>query len=75
MRPVLLATLRFKYWLLAVAGGISLVTYVGLILVPAISSYGRLWEKVAAGFLTLFVLAALVVVGIGAGLAIVLYVI
>ena len=29
--------------------------------VPALSAYGRIWEKAAAGFLSLFVLAALVV--------------
>ena len=70
-----LAALHFKYWLLAVAGGISLLTYVGLILVPAIGSYGRVWEKVVAGFLSLFVLAVLVLVGVALGALIVYYVI
>jgi hypothetical protein len=41
--------------------------------VPALSSYGRVWEKAAAGVLSLFVLAALVLVGVVGGLAIVYY--
>ncbi len=44
-----------------------------LILAPALSAYGRLWEKAAAGFLSLFVLAALVIGGVVIGLAIVYY--
>ena len=40
---------------------------------PALSSYGRVWENAAAGVLSLFVLAALVLVGVVAGLAIVYY--
>jgi hypothetical protein len=42
--------------------------FVALILAPALGSYGRPWEKVAAGFLSLFVLAALVGMGLGLGL-------
>jgi len=37
------------------------------IFVPAWNSYGRLWEKVAAGFLSLFILATLVGIGVGIG--------
>ena len=40
---------------------------------PALSAHGRIWEKAAAGFLSLFVLAALVVVGVLVGLVIVYY--
>ena len=61
-------------WLLfAIAGAISLVAFVSLILVPAVSSYGRLWEKAAAGFLSIVVLLALVLTGVVAGLAFVYY--
>jgi hypothetical protein len=60
-----------EYLLFGVAGLIALVTFVGLILVPAVGAYGRLWEKAAAGVLSLFVLAALVLVGVVAGLVIV----
>jgi hypothetical protein len=46
----------------------GLALYTGLILVPAWTAYSRLWERVAASFLSLYVLAVLV--GIGAGAAI-----
>ena len=62
-----------QYLLYGAAGLVSLVAFVGLILVPALSSYGRIWEKAAAGFLSLFVLAALVVIGVVIGLVIVYY--
>jgi hypothetical protein len=55
-----------------IAGVVSVAAYVGLILVPAVESYGRAWEKLAAGFLSLFMLATFVVIGIGLSL-IVLY--
>ena len=62
-----------QYLLFGVAGVICLAIFVSLILSPALSAYGRLWEKVAAGFLSLFVLAALIVGGVVIGLVIVLY--
>jgi hypothetical protein len=55
------------------AGAISLAAYVGLILVPAIESYGRVWEKVAAGFMSLFVLTTMIVVGTVIGLMVFYY--
>ena len=48
----------------AIAGAIGLAGYGAFILVPAWGSYGRVWEKLAASFLTLYMLAALA--GIGA---------
>ena len=54
---------------LGVACAATLVAYAIFILVPAVGSYGRAWEKVAAGFLSLFILATLVGVGIGLGAA------
>lgn len=62
-----------QYWLFGAAGVICLVTFVLLILQPALSAHGRIWEKAAAGFLSLFVLAALMVGGVVIGLAIVYY--
>jgi hypothetical protein len=50
-----------------VAGG----AYVSLVAAPAWRCYGRLWEKLAAGVLTLFILATLVGIGAGIGFAIV----
>ena len=73
--PMLLALTKIgnQYFLFGAAGLISLVAFVVLILVPALSSYGRIWEKAAAGFLSVFVLVALVVIGVVIGLAIVYY--
>lgn len=62
-----------QYLLYGAAAVIILAAFVTLILVPAVSSYGRIWEKAAAGFVSLFVLAALVVIGVIAGLVIVYY--
>lgn len=68
-----LLALGTEYILFGAAGLISLAAFVGLILVPALGSYGRPWEKFAAGFVSLFVLAALVLVGVLAGAAIFYY--
>jgi hypothetical protein len=62
-----------EYLLFGAAAFVSLVAFVALILVPALSAYGRIWEKAAAGLLSLVVLAALVVTGVIIGLAIVYY--
>jgi hypothetical protein len=51
------------------AGALVLGLYVGLILVPAWTSYSRLWERVAASFLSLYVLVALAAVGVAGALA------
>jgi hypothetical protein len=71
--PLALQKIENEYLLFGAAGLVSLAAFVGLILVPALSSYGRVWEKAAAGVLSLFVLAALVLAGVVAGLAIVYY--
>ncbi|HEX4465283.1 MAG TPA: hypothetical protein VH042_11660 [Solirubrobacterales bacterium] len=71
--PLALQKIENEYLLFGAAGLVSLVAFVGLILVPALSSYGRVWEKAAASVLSLFVLAALVLVGVVIGLAIVYY--
>ncbi len=51
----------------AVVFGVAL--YAGLILRPAWSSYGRMWERLAATVLSLYVLAVLVGLGVLAALA------
>jgi hypothetical protein len=72
---MILATtgLGHQYVLYAIAAAICLVVFVSLILVPALSSYGRVWEKTAAGFMACFVLGALIVIGVVIGLVIVRY--
>ena len=53
------------------AGGlVAFVAYVVLIFIPAWMSYGRWWERIAAGFMTLFILATLLAIGVGIGGAI-----
>jgi hypothetical protein len=59
-----------EYYLFGAAALVSVVAFVGLILVPALGSYGRVWEKLVAGMLSLFVLAALVLVGLAIGVVI-----
>lgn len=71
--PLALQKIENEYVLFGAAGLISLVAFVSLIFIPAIGSYGRLWEKAAAGFLSLFVLVALILIGVVVGLAIVYY--
>jgi hypothetical protein len=60
--------------LVAVCAGVfSLALFAGLILAPAWSSYTRVWERVAASILSLYVLAVLAGAGVLAGLAVVYY--
>jgi len=56
---------------IAIATGLVFSSYVGLIMMPAWRCYGRVWEKVAASFLTLFILATLLGIGTVIGLAVV----
>jgi hypothetical protein len=56
---------------IALASALVLACYVALILVPATRCYGRVWEKLAAGVLTLYVLGTLLGIGAAIGLAIV----
>jgi hypothetical protein len=71
--PFALAKIGHQYVLFGIAALICLVTFVGLILSPALSGAARFWEKTAAGVLSLFVLAALIVGGVVIGLVIVKY--
>jgi hypothetical protein len=54
---------------LAAAGFLGFALYLGYILIPAWSSYSRVWERLAATVLSLYVLGVLIGVGIGAALA------
>jgi hypothetical protein len=62
-----LLALGSEYYLFGAAGLVSLVAFAGLILAPALGAYGRPWEKMAAAFLSLFVLGALVALGLALG--------
>ncbi len=61
------------YMILTAGGLLTAGAFAFLILGPAWSAYGRLWERVTAAVLTLFVLAAFGGAGIGAGLVVVYY--
>jgi hypothetical protein len=69
----LLAEIAPEYLLFGAAGVVSLVAFGALIVTPAIGAFGRGWEKAMVGMLSLFVLAALVALGIGIGVTIVYY--
>ncbi len=56
---------------IALAGALVLACYIAMILLPATRCYGRVWEKLAAGVLTMYVLATLLGIGAAIGLAIV----
>lgn len=71
LAPVL--GLGTEYYLFGAAGVLSVIAFVWLILTPALGSYGRAWEKAVAGFLSLFVLAALVFAGLVIGVLIFLH--
>ena len=56
---------------IALAAPLALAGYVGLILIPAWTSYGRWWERFAAAFLTLYIVAVLVGIGAAIGFGII----
>ncbi len=56
---------------IALASGVVLSCWVALIAAPAWRCYGRVWEKLAASFLTVFILGTLLGIGAAAGLAVV----
>jgi hypothetical protein len=55
----------------ACAGVFSIAAYAAWVLVPAWTAYSRTWERVAAAFLSLYVLLAFAAVGIGLGAAVI----
>lgn len=57
----------------ACAGVFSLAAFTAWVVVPAWSSYSRAWERLAAAFLSLYVLAAFVGMGIAAGAAVIYF--
>jgi hypothetical protein len=68
-----LAKIGTEYLLFGGAALISVLAFAALILVPAIGAYGRTWEKATAALLSVFVLAALILLGVGLGVLIVYF--
>ena len=56
-----------------VAAGISVIAWAILVLLPAWTSYSRVWERLAATVLSLYVLGAFALAGSGLGAAILWY--
>jgi hypothetical protein len=69
----IVAKIGTEYFLFGGAGLVSLVAFTALILVPAIGSFGRTWEKATAIFVSVFVLVALLAIGVAVGIGIVYY--
>lgn len=63
---------QITYLIAGVAVAGSLAAWVGLVVVPAWTSYSRLWERLVALVASVYVLAAFVLAGVGLG-ALVLY--
>jgi hypothetical protein len=61
------------YMILVAAGVLGLGAFGWFVFMPAWTAYGRMWERVAAAALTLWILAAFAGAGLVAGLVIVYY--
>jgi hypothetical protein len=59
------------YFVGACAGVFSVAAFAAWVLVPAWTAYSRAWERVAAVFLSLYVFAAFVGMGIAGGAAVI----
>jgi hypothetical protein len=57
----------------ACTGVFTLAAFTAWVLVPAWASYTRVWQRLAAVFLSLYVLATFVAVGIAAGAAVIYF--
>jgi hypothetical protein len=53
------------------AGVVVFLGYAIFIFGPSFASYGRVWERLAAGFLSLFILVTLLGVGVAAGIGVI----
>ncbi len=63
---------EISYLVGAVCAVLGLAAYAWWILVPAWQSYSRVWERIAAAFLSLYVLAAMIGLGLLGGALVVL---
>jgi O-antigen ligase len=53
------------------SGVLGLIAYIAFILIPAWGAYSRIWQRLAASFLTLYVLAAFIILGALGGAAVI----
>ena len=61
------------YVIAGTAVGISLIAWAVLVLVPAWTSFSRVWERIVATVLSVYILAAFALAGTGLGAAILWY--
>jgi hypothetical protein len=61
------------YVIAGTAAGISVIAWAALVLVPAWTSFSRVWERVVATVLSLYILAAFALAGSALGAAILWY--
>ncbi|MGI8594255.1 MAG: hypothetical protein ACR2ML_07830 [Solirubrobacteraceae bacterium] len=61
------------YLVISCAAVFALAAFVAFIVVPAWKSYGTVWERIAASFMSLYVLATFAGMGILIGAAIFFY--
>jgi hypothetical protein len=66
-----MASLSAETIAIGAAAAACAMAWAVFILAPAWTSYGRIWERVAASFLTLFILATLLGIGVVVGLVVV----
>jgi hypothetical protein len=57
--------------ILIAMGVVVLVAYVGLVLIPAWRSYSRIWQRAAAAFLSIYILAGCLAIGLVAAYGVV----
>lgn len=62
---------QITYVVAAAAAVLGLTAYVGLVLVPAWTAYERVWQRMAAAFLSLYILLAFIGVGVAGGAGVV----
>ena len=61
------------YVIAGTAAGISVIAWAALVLVPAWTSFSRVWERIVATVLSIYVLAAFGLAGSALGAAILWY--
>ena len=61
------------YVIAGTAAGISVIAWAALVLVPAWGSFSRVWERIVATVLSLYILAAFALAGSALGAAILWY--
>jgi hypothetical protein len=69
--PLAMSNESIIYLVAACSAVFGLAAYIGLIVVPAWTAYSRIWQRFAATFLTLYVLAGFLILGVCGGAAII----